>query len=568
MNTYPHFFSSFKKNLAARIHGMRAWERMIFYPLLVIALFSVIGFLGYISDSFSHQIPARGGHITEGILGTPRFINPVLANSDIDRDLTKIVYSGLIRKISNDGKTVFTPDLAESYTISPDGKTYTFTIKKNAVFHDKKAVTADDVVFTINAIQDVQMRSPLANEWSGVTVSAINPKTVQMVLPREFSGFLELVTIGILPKHIWGTLTPDEFAASKYNNKPIGSGPYKIKSIQRNSDDIPNVYTFSEFKQFTLGRPYLNRISINLYPNGQDLLDGYDQNNFEIMAGLQSYEITEKNSKFAQSAPLPRMFGLFMNNSKNTLLSDKLITQTIRDSINIDEIITAVFQGNAEPITHPLPELPQNLSNKEKPSIASLVEKLESAGWKLNNENGLRSKDGKNLSFIISTADTPELKYTAQIIQQQLKSVGITTELQVFPISDLETSVIKPRAFEILLFGQLIRNDADLYAFWHSSQKTDPGLNITGYTQKNMDTALEKLFKTTDFTERTTLLETLRNDIANAPVIWLYQPNFIYTLKKPVYGINLEKLISNHDRFNTLYQWYVKTDMIWNVFKK
>jgi peptide/nickel transport system substrate-binding protein len=216
----------------------------------------------------------------------------------------------------------------------------------------------------------------------------------------------------------------------------------------------------------------------------------------------------------------------------------------------------------------PLPNLIQNKKSVEKPSTAELAAKLESAGWKLNTENGIRSKDGKPLTFTISTADTPELKYTAQIIQQQLKSVGIATELHVFPISDLETSVIKPRAFEILLFGQLIRNDADLYAFWHSSQKSDPGLNITGYTQKNLDSDLEKLFITTDLAERTKVLELLRNDLSGAPVIWLYQPDFIYTLKKPIYGIELGNLISKHDRFNTIYQWYIKTDMIWNVFNK
>lgn len=568
MNTYPNFFSSFKTSLAARIHGMRSWERMIFYPLLIITIFASIGLISHISDSFSHQVPTHGGHITEGVLGTPRFINPVLANSDIDQDLTRIVYSGLMRETSHDGTIVLIPDLAESYTVSPDGKTYTFTIKKNALFHDGKPVTADDVLFTINAIQNVQMRSPLSGEWSGVFVSALDTKTVQMVLPRAFSGFLESTTVGILPKHIWGTMTPDEFAASTRNNNPIGSGPYKTESIKRNRDGIPTMYTFSKFKKFTLGRPFLNQISIKLYPNGQDLLNGYEQDDFDIMAGLQSYEITEQNSKFAQTTPLPRMFGLFMNSSKNSLLADQKLTQTIHDAINIDEIITTVFQGNAQPINHPLPNLIQNRESVEKPSTTELAAKLESVGWKLNTENGIRTKDSKPLTFTISTADTPELKYTAQIIQQQLKSVGIATELHVFPISDLETSVIKPRAFEILLFGQLIRNDADLYAFWHSSQKSDPGLNITGYTQKNLDTDLEKLFITTDPVERLKILESVQRDLSNAPVIWLYQPDFIYTLKKPIYGIELGNLISKHDRFNTLYQWYTKTDMIWNVFKK
>jgi peptide/nickel transport system substrate-binding protein len=568
VNTYPHFLSSFRTKLAAKIYGMRKWERTLFYPLLIITVFSSIGLITHISHSFSHNIPAHGGHITEGILGTPRFINPVLANSDIDEDLTKIVYSGLMREISHDGNTALIPDLAESYTVSPDGKTYTFIIKKDAVFHDKKHVTADDVVFTINEIQNIQINSPLLNEWSGVSVSALDTKTVQIVLPRAFSGFLKSTTIGILPKHIWSTMTTDEFIASTRNNNPIGSGPYKIESIERNRDGIPVKYVFSKFNKFTLGHPFLNKISIKLYSNRQDLLNGYEQNDFETVAGLQSYEITNQNSKFAQTAPLPRMFGLFMNSSKNSLLADENIVRIIRNAIHTDEIITTVFQGNAQKIDSPLPKLSQHSPSIEQSSPSTLNTTLESMGWKLNSENGLRSKNGKPLTFTISTADTPELKYTAQIIQQQLKSVGIATELHVFPISDLETSVIKSRSFEILLFGQLIRNDADLYAFWHSSQKSDPGLNITGYSKKSVDNNLEKLFTVTDPDERAKILESLHADLIDAPVIWLYQPYFIYIFKKPIYGINLGNLISKHDRFNTIYQWYTKTDMVWNVFKK
>jgi peptide/nickel transport system substrate-binding protein len=190
------------------------------------------------------------------------------------------------------------------------------------------------------------------------------------------------------------------------------------------------------------------------------------------------------------------------------------------------------------------------------------------AGWKLNPETGIRSKSGKVLSFNISTADTAELKYTAQIIQKQLREVGIETELQVFQLNDLENSVIKKRSFDALLFGQFIRNDADLYAFWHSSQKDSGGLNITGYSNKNLDSLIEKLFGTIDETTRIQTLNTVKKELSGAPVIWLYRPDFIYALRRPVYGIHLANLISKHDRFATIYQWYLQTDTVWKLFNK
>lgn len=568
MNKKNSFFRNWKQSIKARITGLSHRERVVFLLLLFIFVFGAVGILNSLNNSFSNRVPDYGGTIREGILGTPRFINPVLANSDIDQDLTKLAYSGLMRNAGTDADTEIIPDLAESYTISPDGKTYTFILKKNAEFHDRTPVTADDVAFTIASIQNTQLQSPLSGNWLGIQTEVIDPQTIRFTLPRPFSGFLEIATVGILPKHIWGAMTPDEFFASSKNNNPVGSGPFKVTSVKRNKDGIPTSYTFESFNKFTLGKPFIDKLVIRMYPNGQELLNAYESHGFNTIASIQPYEITKQNSKFAATQPLPRMFGLFLNSKTNPLLDDSTVRSVLKNSIDINEIITTVFQGNAEPITNPLPMADQSSLSTGTVSTETLSVKLDAAGWKLNPETGTRAKAGKNLSFTISTADTPELKYTAQIIQQQLKSVGISTDLHVFQLSDLENNVIKPRSFEILLFGQFIRNDADLYAFWHSSQKTDPGLNITGFSSKALDTDLEKLFATNNPSDRTVLLGNIQKELQDAPVIWLYRPYFIYAFKRPIYGIRLDNLISKHDRFNTIYRWYTQTDMVWKVFKK
>ena len=281
-----------------------------------------------------------------------------------------------------------------------------------------------------------------------------------------------------------------------------------------------------------------------MYPNQQDLTTDYQSKKFDLLANIHPYEISPGNTSYTATTQLPRMFGLFFNPSRNQLFADPALQKVLGNAINDQEIIT--------------PALDPNIVSSQ----------LESLGWKLNTDTGIRTKNGKNLAFTISTADTPELKYSAQIIQKQLKNVGIATELQVFQLSDLENSVIKPRTFDVLLFGQLIRNDADLYAFWHSSQKTDPGLNITGYSNQTLDTALEKLLTATNTTVRSELLRTIQQQISSAPIIWLYQPDFIYALHKPVYGIHLKSLINKQDRFLNIYEWYLQTDTVWKVFQK
>lgn len=569
MKSFTLFFRNFKNEITRRIYSLTKKEFFIFIGLIIIFLFGIIGFLNSVSSHFSVRVPTYGGTLTEGVLGTPRFINPVLASSDIDQSLTKIIYSGLVRKTTTaDGYGYeIIPDLAESYSVSEDGKTYTFTIRPDAVFHDKKPVTANDVVFTIKSIQDTRLQSPQFANWYGITAQATDERVVQITLPRAFSGFLESATIGIIPMHIWESFSTEEFLASNRNNIPVGSGPYRVKKITRDKNGIPSAYVLKYFKKFTLQKPYIDKIIMELYPNEETLLSAYQKKSFDILGNIRPYEITKDNTKYTLTTPLPRMFGLFFNETSNPIFKDTVVKNAINQIINKQEIVQSVFQEYAQVIEHPFPELKQT-AIVERTTIETIAQSLEQANWKIDPETGIRKKNNIPLSFTISTADTTELKYTAQIIQNQLKTIGIQVDIQVLQLGELENSVIKSRTFDALLFGQFIRNDADLFAFWHSSQKTDPGLNITGFSTKKLDTLIEQLFITHDQEQRYELLNQIEQETRTAPVVWIYQPYFIYALRKPVFGIQLQSLISKNDRFSNIYQWYTETDTVWKFFNQ
>lgn len=550
--TIFHSFSTIRE----RVHGLPKTKKMFFVLFFVIFLFSGIGSINAISNYFSVEKPAYGGTIREGILGTPRFINPVLANSDVDHDMTALIYSGLVRKISDKNGTIIIPDLAESFTISDDGKVYTFTLKDKIYFHDRKPITAEDVIFTITTIQNSQFSSSLLNDWIGVAATSPDEKTVVITLPRPYSGFLETATVGILPKHIWGRLTHDEFVASDTNVIPVGSGPFRVADIKRNKTGTAVRYTLKSFKRFALQKPFIKDFEIVLYPNEQELFAGYERKEFNLLANIRPYEITEQNTLITKTSSLPRVFGLFIN-TEHSLLQDQKLQTILRKAINTQEIADNVFQGFAQPY------------NSETDTQAELSSSLDALGWKINPNTSIREKSGKPLSWSISTADTPELKYTAQIIQKQLKSLGIEIELKVFQLSDLETMVIKNKSFDMLLFGQFIKNDADRYAFWHSSQKNISDLNITRYTDQKLDSLLEKLL-TLPYTspERTIVLQSINERISLAPVIWLYQPQFIYASNTPIYQLTIDGLVTRDNRFQQVYQWFVKTDTVWKWFTR
>ena len=209
-----------------------------------------------VNQSFLLEFPAYGGQLKEGIIGSPRFINPILAMSDADRDMTSLIYSGLM-KSDSEGNLV--PDLAESYDISKDGLVYKFKLRNDAYFHNGGKVTADDVEFTINKTQDSALKSPKRANWDGVAVKKLNEREIEFVLKQPYSPFLENTSLGILPKKIWMNFDSDQFPFSLYNIEPIGSGPYKVNSLKKDSYGIPSYYILASFNKYASGAPYIKK---------------------------------------------------------------------------------------------------------------------------------------------------------------------------------------------------------------------------------------------------------------------------------------------------------------------
>jgi len=184
-------------------------ERMVFAFLGTTMVLSALLIVWNMNRSFLVEVPAHGGMFTEGAIRSPGFINPLFSTSEraleVDRDLTALIYSGLLRATPN-GKLIL--DLADYYEISPDGLTYTFTLKDNVYWHDGEPITADDIVFTIIKAQTSALKSPKRANWDGVAVEALSDRTVRFILENPYPPFLENMTMGILPKHIWESIDP------------------------------------------------------------------------------------------------------------------------------------------------------------------------------------------------------------------------------------------------------------------------------------------------------------------------------------------------------------------------
>ena len=590
--TRERSFSHFSK-LENLLRSFSPAERLSLYILSAALALSALALLSGVNSAVSVLQPTRGGTYTEGVVEPPRFINPVLALSQSDEDLAQLVYSGLTRALSDSVANVSSktsdsviPDLAESYSISPDGMTYTFTLRKNAKFHDGTPVTSDDVLFTIQTIQKPEIKSPRRADWEGVAVSAPDPRTVIFQLQRAYAPFLDNTTIGILPKHLWNSVSAEEFPFNPLNTRPVGSGPYKVSELQTDSTGAATRYALESFDKFTLGVPYLNKINFLFYPNEDALIKAFNAGKVMSLAsvtptGLSS--INQSNS-IIMHTPLPRVFGVFFNQGHAPALADASVRAALNVATDKGAIVDSVLNGYGVALTGPIPPgVMKNPTPSKSDAELSAQDRADKArdilakgGWTFDTKAGVWKKSARGgsasggkqtLSLSLATADAPELSATANQIAEFWRAAGVDVNVKIYPLSELNTNIIRPRAYDAIFFGEVVGRSLDLFAFWHSSQRNDPGLNLAMYANSKTDTLLANARALTSRSDRENIYNSFSAIIAkDQPAVFLYSPEFIYVVPKTLRGIRLGTLTTPSERFQNAYQWYTDTEHVWNFF--
>jgi len=572
-NILKKIFKSKIEKIPAIIKSFSTTEKIIFYILVIIFSISSVLLYKMVNENFLVEIPMKGGSLTEGVIGSPRFINPVLATSKADKDLSILIYSGLLKSTPQGG---LTPNLAKSYEISEDGYVYTFKLKDDLKFHDGEKITTEDIEFTINTTQNDIIKSPKRANWDGVEIKRLNDEEIQFILPQPYSPFLENLTLGILPKHIWGEISPEQFAFSQFNITPIGSGPYKIKKVKRNSSGILESYYLEAFKNYSLNVPYISELIIKFYSNEKALINTYNKNNVENINSISPDNIKDlelgKDSEIL-STPLPRIFGVFFNQNENAVFTNKEVRVALNRAINKKQIINEILQGYGIDIDSPVPAnsifYVPNYDEQDK-GMESAKNILEENGWSLNEDNILEKTVKKKtslLSFSISTANTPELKAVAELLKLKWEELGAEVQLKIYEIGDLNQNVIRPRQYDSILFGEVTGQSMDLFAFWHSSQRNDPGLNISMYTNIDVDNLLEEIKVTNDTSEQKIKFKNFQKEIyADIPAVFLYSPYFVYISSNKIKNNLIDYITIPSERFLDINNWYIKTDKVWKIF--
>ncbi len=545
------------------VHTIESFsKRDVYISLIASAALIISGgiLLGQILGNHGHY----GGELTEGLLGEPQFINPVLASSNsTDSDLSRIVFAQLL---SYNAQGVLVPDLAEGLPeLSADKKTYRLKLRPNLKWQDGTQLNADDVIWTIQTIQKSEYESPLRPNWLRVKVQRIDDTTIEFKLSEISNSFINNFAVGILPHHLWENLTPQNFRLSDQNLRAVGAGPFSVDSIKKTADGIIKSIRLKANPYYYQGRPFLNSVTFKFYPDYNTLVAAYQGREVESL-GLVPFDKTAFLLPHAQTLAyqlnLPQYQAVFFNLARNAVLKNKAVRQALWLTTNRNQIIDEVYAGNVAPAFGPL--LPQTLGfnpEVEKSVHYNLDEAaslLDKAGWALNPATSLRAKGKQALEFNLVTSGNLVLNVqTAQMLQEQWAKIGAKVNLIIVSPRELHDNYIKDRTFDAILTNENTGADPDPFPFWHTSQSHDPGLNLSGFSSTEADRLLTEARQTTDNNIR--IRDYLRfQEIINGelPAIFLTRSLFLYNIPKNLQGISLSNIYYPSERFMNINQWY------------
>ena len=552
-------------------------ERLLLHRAIASFFFGIILIAASWAVIHTAFIPTSGGEYREGVVGSPRAPNPILAgNNDIDQDIVHLTYGGLYRR---DAQGELVLDLAENAEVSSDGLTYTFKLKNDVSFHDGVPLTAEDVAFTIQAIQNPAWKSPLAPGLKGVNARALDSQTVELSLKQPFSYLPSLLTFGILPKHIWAKIDPASKAVNDFNLKPIGSGPFRFEKFTHDSQGNILTYTLRRAKN---SPAQLERITFKFYDDYDTAVDKLTSNSVDGLNFVPPGKLASVKAITGitiRTPALEQYTAIFLNPRSDSSLSDPAVRQALSFAVDRKKIVEEALVGLGRlrdgPLSSDALGTPDIIHYSYDPAKAAAL--LERDGYALAPNTKFRTKTvttpakskkdkptttTTELNISLVTIDTDENRRTAEIIKDDWAAIGVKTDIILSSAQDIQKNVIKPRAYDALIFGEILGPDSDPYPFWHSSQ-IDGGLNLSAYSNRRVDELLEKARLVTSATERAPLLAEFERIITKEePTIFLYEPDYLYPQSDKIKDFAVASVASPADRFANVTDWYKKFKLI------
>ncbi len=485
--------------------------------------------------------PVHGDAIVVASIGDAKRLNPVIANDSASGDINSRIFNGLLRYDKN---LQLEGDLAESWEVSPDGLVITFHLRSGVRWHDGAPFTAEDVLFTYRKLIDPNVATPYGADYERVKkAEVLDPLTFRVTYKEPFAPALASWTMGIIPRHL---LEGKDINSASFNRDPVGTGPYRFKEWLTGQKIVLTVNP-----DYFRGRANIDEYIYRIIPDPATIFLELRSRGVDAMGltPLQYQRQTDTpffRKNFRKFRYPSNGYTYLGYNLKNPKFADKGVRQALAYAINKKEILKGVRQGLGSVATGPYPPhyWAYNPDVKTYPyNPGKALSMLKARGWRDSDGDGVLDRDGVPFRFtIITNQGNDERKQTAEIIQQNLKKIGIEVSIKVVEWQAFINQFVDKRKFEAIILGWSIGIDPDNYIMWHSSQTGPNQYNFVSYSNPDVDELLVQGRRTFDLEKRKRIYRKIHAILAeDQPYCFLYVPDSLPIVDARFHGIKQEK---------------------------
>lgn len=520
------------------------WSLLVF-ALMMLALTQAFWF----GNSYAENVFVDGGTYTEATLGDVKSLNPLFATTSSEKTLSRLMFATL-SVIDYSGHPGI--GLAQSIMPNEDGKVWTVKLRDGLKWSDGEPITVDDVIFTTELIKNPAVGSAYGSNLAKVKVEKNENGDIVFSLPAAYSDFITALNFPIVPKHILGEVDPQTLIENNFSTTPITSGVFNYNATQStagaNSEE--KVFYLSANPDYYKGQAMLSSFAVHTYSTKDDIIASLNAGSTTATAELSGIDVDKVNaaSFIQKNSSLNSGAFIFFNTSKD-VIKNKEMRAAIRQGLNIDKIREAAPATTA--LNYPLLEAQIKLNNypaiPSQDIIASRIKIDE-----LKGEQPLRVE--------IATVNSGYLPNVAEEIKTELQDLGFEATISSYEENqDFVNNVISKRNYDILVYEIELGADPDLLPYYHSSQASTSGLNLSNYRSVLVDDLLlgarDTLNEELRIKKYESFLEYWVNDV---PAIGLYQPNLTYYYNKNVRTFSNDvRLVTALDRFSDINSWAV-----------
>ncbi len=518
--------------------------------------------------------PKAGGWLIEGVVGKPSRINPLLSDlNPVDADLVDLIFDGLT-EIDDHGQ--LTGALADSWEISPDGLTVTFSLREEARWHDGEPVTVQDVAFTYGLLQSDLFPAPetLKLSWRDVAITPLDERRISFTLPAPYAPFLEATRRGILPAHLLANVPPDQLADHPFNFNPVGAGPFKTRNEDEwlQSGSLALTPNLDYWANGTL----LDGIIFRFYPDDEAVLAAQsagdiDSVNFIDPENLPAFSAAPDISLYTalQNRYSQLIFNLTDDQSP---VADKLVREALAFGLDVNALLPKVRNGQGVPFAGPF--LRTNWAYDPAISIPypthpiSATQKLQEAGFSLPLNDaeeavadGIWQKDDQPLLLSLISLDDELNVNLAESIADQWRLIGVETE--AIPLAPAQfQEALNARAFDVALVDVVALGDPDLYDLW-SQEAVVRGQNYGGWNHRAASEALEQARQSWEMAARQKAYDLFQYYFQqDLPAISLFQHTRTYALSSTIFNADVGVFFRPRQRYAGFDRWHLEQDMV------